>query len=55
MRNFASVLPHGSADTISVQVSFTGGKKLSDIVTYRPCKETGKASCAELVSTSPNG
>lgn len=45
----AIALPLGTADTISVQVSFTGGKKLSDIVTYRPCKDVGEASCAVLV------
>lgn len=45
----AIALPLGTADTISVQVSFTGGKKLSDIVTYRPCKDVGEASCAVMV------
>ena len=47
--DIAIALPLGSADTISIQVSFTGGKKLSDIVTYRPCKDAGEASCAVMV------
>ncbi|MCF6302832.1 MAG: hypothetical protein L3J13_06485 [Devosiaceae bacterium] len=45
----AITLPSGSAQTISVQVRFTGVKTKSDIMTYRPCKDAGDASCAVLV------
>lgn len=45
----AITLPLGSAQTVSVQVRFTGVKTKSDILTFRPCKDVGEASCAVLV------
>lgn len=43
-------LPPDTATTVSVQVSFTGGKKQTGVVTYEPCPNVGRAACARMVS-----
>lgn len=45
----AITLPPGTAQTVSVQVRFSGVKTKSEILTFRPCKDAGEASCAVLV------
>lgn len=46
------VLPLGTAETISVQVTMYGDKRDNQIMTYHPCKNVGEASCAVLLEDS---
>lgn len=52
MDTIAIVLPHGTVETISVQVTLYGDKRDNQIMTYHPCKNVGDASCAVLLEDS---
>ena len=52
VEGIAIVLPLGTAQTVSVQVTLYGDKRDNQILTYHPCKNVGDASCAVLLEDS---